>query len=1106
VVSLQRAIALLSGQGDGAAGSRVTDELFRDPATLGWAYQLWNAEQKDRVFAGVRKRGQKVGGDDLIAATQLYTAPHLVQCLVQNSLGATWMAMHPRSRLWEQWPYFVARADRPRIEPKPVADLRVLDPACGSGHFLLEAFDLLFAMYEEEGRLTDSEAIARSILQRNLYGIDIDARAIQLCEALLWMKARARAPGIDGAPANLLAVSRPYQLDDDEVERFLAAHPEAEPERPWLATAFHGLAHAGELGALLRLAPEAEPVELDPADGPLFEATIRPRAADPLVESILDFVEAERGAAETQPARALCRVLAERFDVVAMNPPYAGFRTLAAHVKEYLSATEPEAKLDLYVAFVRRFYRLLAPGGRLAAVTPASWTTSSSIVALRRRVLREGGPVLVTALGQRVFDTAPLLFVALAVLGRGQRPAGGHFVTLRPATGGGAQALRRAVASGGRRWPCRVVADLDSAPFLPVAPIELLESAAERPSMQSFFSFVDGIWTGDSERDVREGWEVEPGDRSWAVASGGQGYARWYASTRRRLRAEHVGRFVARVDRSLGFEYPRVAGGNLSGRVFGERALGSETARATAEGSVALAGVVSVLPKPGIHARRIDEAVAMFNSRVGALWLRTLSSGLNFNPGYAARIPLGASAPGAPLAELVTAAVRLKRELARYDLCADDFDPDVLAPAAQTGLARFVRDRVTAQLEAQAELLEVELAVDRALAEQLGLSPASLQAIDEELGLPAAALPEEGPAPIGQADRPASDDVPERGLPTESPLESVALAQRIHPRAVLAASLGGPEPDGGADRLGRAARALRQSAESRLVADYLVASALSLFGHRFPSEASQPRATAAGERLPELLVLDSILGEAPALTAMRRALERDFDGVDLAQTEMELASLLGKPLDRWLRQELFGHHIKLHRRRPLIWQLQTRPSTGKQPPALTVWLYARRIDADTLPKLRSQVVRPLQQRVATELAAEPTAAQADRLRAAEADLADFDERLGAVVAEGFAHAELGPILGSERLDRWCGAGPDEPPPPDAAHFTRREGQYRPRVDDGIRVNVAPLQRALLLSREVLSRRDVDAAILDRARWRGELRRRCRAGELDRLPWWPTPPR
>ena len=175
----------------------------------------------------------------------------MVRFLVENSLGALWVEMHPDSRLPEQWQYFVRDAERRPREARPVADLTFLDPACGSGHFLVYAFDLLWDMYREEGRITDPADICRSILERNLYGIDIDERSVQIAAIALYLKAKERAPHFMPRRVNLVAANA--SMPPDAVQRYLKAHPEDRPLHGVLEAIFEGLENVNEVGSLLQV-------------------------------------------------------------------------------------------------------------------------------------------------------------------------------------------------------------------------------------------------------------------------------------------------------------------------------------------------------------------------------------------------------------------------------------------------------------------------------------------------------------------------------------------------------------------------------------------------------------------------------------------------------------------------------------------------------------------------------------------------------------------------------------------------------------------------------------------------------------------------------------
>jgi len=442
--ALKRAIALLSfGPAQDKSGAEVvsgqeatTDEVFKAPDALGWAYQYWNTEEKDRVFEKVRtQRGTKIEGADIIPATQLYTEPYMVKFLVQNSLGATWMGMYPASRLCEKWDYYVRDADRAPVEKKPVREITLLDPAGGSGHFLLEAFDLFYDMYLEEGELDDPHEICAAILEHNLYAIDIDERAIQIAEAALWMKAAERAFDFGGAPGNLVATNIRLPKGEDHLETFLARYPQDAPLRLALEVIFEGLEHADELGSLLRI---EEPVEgalrdlqaqyaqavQDGVQIDMFRPTVIQGELPLGVASYAEWKAQVLGrlkahfAAEAQAADlaqsffsrsagrglALFDLLAQRYDVVTSNPPYMGTKKHGDVLKKFLKSHYALAKYDLYAAFIVLSLDLLDAGGFAALVTRSTWLYQKWYSGLRKAALDNGWLHTVISLGTGAFE------------------------------------------------------------------------------------------------------------------------------------------------------------------------------------------------------------------------------------------------------------------------------------------------------------------------------------------------------------------------------------------------------------------------------------------------------------------------------------------------------------------------------------------------------------------------------------------------------------------------------------------------------------------------------------------------------------------------------
>ena len=443
VAALKRAIRLLSGTEAVRSQEPATTEIFRTPDAFGWAYQYWNTEEKDRVFAKVRtEKGAKIEGAEIIPATQLYTEPYMVKFLVQNSLGTIWAGMHPQTELPKRWEYFAQNVDGASVEKKSVREITFLDPACGSGHFLLEAFDLFYGMYEEEGEISDSDAICRSILEHNLYGIDIDERAIQISEAALWMKAAERVLQTAGhtsftaIPANLISTNIRLPKGVDHLKAFLDKYPEDKDLSSALEIVFAGLENADELGSLLQIEGPVErklkelqrrKEELRQVGGVqthLYKPTPIQGQLPVGVESYDEWKEKSLGRIKqhfleeseatdlgqaffVRSARRGLRLfdlVARRYDVVAANPPYLGTKKQGQVLKSYLDVHYENAQYDLYAAFLVRARDLLTDAGLCGLVTRSTWLFQKWYARLRDIALDEGWLRLVVALGSGAFE------------------------------------------------------------------------------------------------------------------------------------------------------------------------------------------------------------------------------------------------------------------------------------------------------------------------------------------------------------------------------------------------------------------------------------------------------------------------------------------------------------------------------------------------------------------------------------------------------------------------------------------------------------------------------------------------------------------------------
>ena len=409
--------------------------VWREDETIGWVYQYFNGSDERRKM---RQESQAPRNSrELAVRNQFFTPRYVVQFLTDNTLGRIWYEMRgTETVLAERCEYLVRRPGEtfaPR-EKKDPRDLKVLDPACGSGHFLLYAFELLVTTYEEahaDPESPKSEATERTlqedyptlealhralpglILAHNLHGVDIDARCAQIAQLALWMRAQRayRDFGIqrEDRPRirkSNIVVAEPLVTDDRLTEEFVARLGDEALGRVF-GELVGALKLAGDLGILLRVeslvAPTSESGQIDYLEPP--ESRIR--------EALRRFV-AEEGTRLTTRKRlfaddavqglGLLETAEKQFDVVLMNPPFGAGSTRA---KKDFERAYPKTKNDVYAAFVERGIELLANRGRLGAITSRTGFFLSSFQKWREEVLLKRAPPAVFAdLGYGVLDSA----------------------------------------------------------------------------------------------------------------------------------------------------------------------------------------------------------------------------------------------------------------------------------------------------------------------------------------------------------------------------------------------------------------------------------------------------------------------------------------------------------------------------------------------------------------------------------------------------------------------------------------------------------------------------------------------------------------------------
>lgn len=491
----------------GKLNAVLADEDWREGVTvLGWMYQYYNADVKDEFF----KSKRKAAAADIAPATQLFTPEWIVRYMVENSLGRLWMLNNPGSSLRERMEYYIEpdaeHEDFIRISSPE--EISLCDPACGSGHILVYAFELLFAMYEERGYR--EREIPELILTKNLAGMEIDPRAAQIAELALAMCAREH---------DRRFFRRGVRAD----VTVLTSIPLGEDELPGNKKLAEELSHLGEIGSLLNPSED----EIDE----LKAATV----------SCSDDLFASATKTKLESAAAICEKLSRRFTCVVANPPYMGSSSFNPFMSKWVKKNYPDVKSDLFSSFIVRIMDFAGEHGEIGMMTPFVWMFIGSYEKLRNRLIDDKTLTTLVQLEYSGFAGATVPICTFTYHNSHIDGYKGGYVRLTDFTGPAVQAPKalEAIQNPDCGWFYR--RDADTFKQIPGTPIAYWAS----DGLLSAFSLGHSIGdysdytgsqnkTGDNNLYLRLFWEV--GARSvgrkgsWATYSKGGDFRRWFGN------------------------------------------------------------------------------------------------------------------------------------------------------------------------------------------------------------------------------------------------------------------------------------------------------------------------------------------------------------------------------------------------------------------------------------------------------------------------------------------------------------------------------------------------------------------------------------------------
>ena len=648
--SEEAASTLLMPSGLLAQGSilrRIVDDMdegaCRSVEVLGWLYQFYIAERKQEVQDGFKakdKAKKKAGAAELGPVTQLFTPEYIVRFLTQNSLGRLWMLNNPDSPLASSMEYYVApEADEPHAEVATASEIRVLDPACGSGHILVYAYDLLFAMYEEEG--WNPEDIPAMILENNLRGLEIDGRAAEIARFALEMKALEHDHNflerdID-ADVRVLEPVKLEPLESADLSKSFRA-------RSGLLDAME---HMGEAGSLYVPAVD---------DASAIRAEIDALGDDREDDMLRDSLRRKLNI-----MLANVEALSGTYHCVIANPPYLGSGNMGAWLSDWVKEHYPEEKGDLCTCFISRGLGMTKKAGYTAEVTMQSWMFLSSYEKMRRRIIDNYGIVTMAHLGAHGFDAIPgeVVQTTATVFELTHDDSYGAYIRLEEAENSAVKATLMLDAISDNQATIVYYAPIEKFNHIPqlVFAYWISPRAIKNfDSMQRLGDQVDtstGMKTGDNNLFIRCWWEVTKADiafrcktlddaidsrKKWFPYDKGGEYRQWYGNNSYIINWENDGYDVKHPPKGAIRHYQLIQDRWMfKTHITWTKISKDKTGfRLQPAGSLFDMASASIIPDE----RYAASLVAFCNSSIAEYYLAALAPTINFQSGDIANLPV----------------------------------------------------------------------------------------------------------------------------------------------------------------------------------------------------------------------------------------------------------------------------------------------------------------------------------------------------------------------------------------------------------------------------------------------------------------------------------
>ena len=619
----------------------IPEEDWERVEILGWMYQYYNAEVKDAFF----KSKAKETPDTIGPATQLFTPEWIVRYMVENSLGRLWMLNFPESMLCQKWDYYIApdaeHEDFIRINGPE--DITLCDPACGSGHILVYAFQLLFDMYVERGYR--EREIPQLILEKNLSGMEIDPRAAQIANLALAMCAREHDRRFfgRGVQADVLVVA-PTKFQRDGAGNVIELPEDAAimADQQFI----DALEHLDEVGSLLN--PTEAQLEALRADAARFAAEVE---GSSLFKSSLG--------EKLQDALRVCEALARKFDCVVANPPYMGSSSFSPFMSKWIKKNYLDVKSDLCTCFIERIMGMCKAAAFAGLTTSNSWMFLSSFEVLRQHIVNDLTIETLVQLSVHGFHGIAAQVCTFVLRNSYSDGYLGAYIRLNDFDHHSLQEpkTREAIANPDcgyfYRRNAKTFTQIPGTPIAYWASDALLKDFEVAGELGAYVNMPYGFKTGDNDTFLRLWWECSHGKEcydcqsyeesrtngiDWFAYNKGGQFRRWYGNNDFVLlfreggskvigRAKEDGRSAAEYAHDLMFKptvtWSRISSGKLAMRYYPSGSLNDMTG-------------------PGYFAdeQTLELLQALCNSIIIEVVAELLSPTLDFQPGQISSYPV----------------------------------------------------------------------------------------------------------------------------------------------------------------------------------------------------------------------------------------------------------------------------------------------------------------------------------------------------------------------------------------------------------------------------------------------------------------------------------